>query len=331
MRNVHERVIEAPAGEVGALLDNLGSDQDELWPSVAWDPLELDRPLAAGADGGHGPIRYRCDRHEPGRLVRFVLDGEKTGISGWHALTVEDLGDGRCRVRHELEVEPAGALMAAVLPTVIIPIHDAMLEDLLDNAERAVTGSVRTPARWTPWVRMLRAVLGEGVDDVPVPAEARLLAPYVEGADLLDAWRGKRDRNASNDPQDWADAIFRDAPPMVKALLALRNALVGLVGIERSDSSAFATLERSDDEVLLGEDQSHLDFRCSVLVSGRAVTVSTAAHPHNRRGRLYLAVIKVAHPMIVRSMLARAVTKQRSVLGVSRGARTRSRLARTGR
>jgi hypothetical protein len=41
------------------------------------------------------------------------------------------------------------------------------------------------------------------------------------------------------DPQAWADPAFRRAPGWVGALLALRHALVGLVGIERVDRSAF--------------------------------------------------------------------------------------------
>jgi hypothetical protein len=37
----------------------------------------------------------------------------------------------------------------------------AMREDLLDRAELAVTGVVASPARWSPWVRLLRGGPGQ--------------------------------------------------------------------------------------------------------------------------------------------------------------------------
>ena len=37
-------------------------------------------------------------------------------------------------------------------------LHDALLRDALDRAEGALTGHVRSPARWSPWVRFLRFV-----------------------------------------------------------------------------------------------------------------------------------------------------------------------------
>ena len=54
--NVHERELPASAGDVGRLLDQVGSVDDPLWPAPTWPPVRFDRPLAVGADGGHGPI-----------------------------------------------------------------------------------------------------------------------------------------------------------------------------------------------------------------------------------------------------------------------------------
>ncbi len=103
--------------------------------------MVLDRPLAVGADGGHGPIRYRVVEYEPGRRVRFVFH-PATGISGIHELAVEALGEDRCRMRHVLLGRARGA-MRALFPLVVEPLHDAVIEDLLDNAERCTTPSSR--------------------------------------------------------------------------------------------------------------------------------------------------------------------------------------------
>jgi hypothetical protein len=154
IHNVHERTIEAPAEVVGALLDDVGGDHDRLWPSPAWLPMRLDRPVQVGAAGGHGPIRYRVVAHDPGRGVRFAFDPQ-VGIDGYHELTVEAAGPGRCVMRHVLHGRLRGR-MRVLMPLVVRWLHDAVLEDLLDNAERAVGTGPDRPARWSPWVRLWR-------------------------------------------------------------------------------------------------------------------------------------------------------------------------------
>lgn len=44
-------------------------------------------------------------------------------------------------------------------PLAIRPLHDALVEDALTNAQVAL-GEQPMPVPWSPWVRMLRAVLG---------------------------------------------------------------------------------------------------------------------------------------------------------------------------
>jgi hypothetical protein len=111
------------------------------------------------------------------------------------------------------------------------------------------------------------------------------------------------------DPQVWADAVFRDPPPVVVGLLGLRQALVGLVGITRGSRSAFDTLARTPDEVLLGTDDGHLDFRVTVRREPHRVVLSTAVTLHNARGRGYFAVVRPLHPLVVRAMLDRAARR----------------------
>ncbi|GAA0794804.1 DUF2867 domain-containing protein [Spirilliplanes yamanashiensis] len=304
VRNVHERVLPVPAAVAGALLDRLASPGDPLWPSPPWPRLRFDRPLGVGATGGHGPIRYRVTRYTPGRLIECAFD-PATGCHGTHAFEVEPLGAGRCVLRHRLTARTTGA-MRLLWPLAIRVCHDTLLEHLLDNAERATTGAVRRPVRY--------------------PLRARLAAPAVRavrvppGAHLLHAWPGRRDLadayavhvppGVPADPQAWADAVFRDPPRPVALLLGLRNLLAPLVGVARADATAFATLARTDREVLLGTDAAHLGFRAGVLVTpgatGATVTVSTVAAARGRAGRAYLAVVRLVHPAVVRAMLRRA-------------------------
>lgn len=305
MRNVHERRIDAPAQRLATLFEGLGSADDQLWPSPVWQPLVLDRPLQVGADGGHGPVRYWVSEHEPGRRVRFTFH-PGVGLDGYHELIVEPLGPDRCVVRHVLEARATGA-MRVLVPTVVRWLHDAEVEDLLDGIERAATGRVARPARWSPWVRLWWR-LGEHPrpTSVALPAEADLARNAVTDPDLVDAYRIPRTRGLTADPEVWAAAIFGRRPGWVDVLLRLRNAAVRLVGIDRGDEGSFAVIARDDREVLLGSDANHLDFRASILVDEAAVTVSTVVRTHNRRGRAYMALVWRLHPVIVRAMLVRA-------------------------
>ncbi|BDH58816.1 hypothetical protein MTP03_37550 [Tsukamurella sp. PLM1] len=198
IHNVHERVVAAPPDALAPLLDALGGTEDVLWPAPAWEPMILDGPPVAGADGGHGPIRYRVVEAERGRRIRFEFHSTP-GIEGYHEISVEDAAGGATLIRHVLDCRAHGR-MRLVGPVLLEPLHDAVLEDLLDNAERGTTGAVSRPARWSRWVRLLRVLDRPAVHAVGVPGGAvlarRALADQAESSGaLVDAfavpvWRG---------------------------------------------------------------------------------------------------------------------------------------------
>ncbi len=144
-----------------------------------------------------------------------------------------------------------------------------------------------------------------GVRAVPVPTTG-LLAGVLPRIDWSDAYAVARPLAAPGDPQVWSDAIFHRAPRWVRRLLAVRQATVGLVGIDRGRPTTFDTVARTRDEVLLGTDERHLSFRSSVLVSADRVVLSTVVQVHNRRGRAYSALVRAVHPLVVRAVLGRA-------------------------
>ena len=76
----------------------------------------------------------------------------------------------------------------------------------------------------------------------------------------------------------------------------------------------FPVIGRSLNAVVLGLDDRHLDFRVLVEVKdlglGRQeVTASTAVRTHNLLGRIYLAIVKPFHRIVVPAMLAQAVAE----------------------
>lgn len=251
MRNVHSRDLAAPAAAVAPLLDLIGGSGDRLWPTPAWPPLRLDGPLRVGAPGGHGPIRYTVEAYQPGRVIRFRFD-PVVGIDGFHELRLQASGERRCRLIHVIEGRTRGRTRL-VWPLALRWLHDALLEDLLDRAEQATTGTVARPARWHPAVRLLHWLTWPGPQAVPVPqAAAAAAGADFDHPDLADAYLVRLRPGMTQDPARWAQATFRDPPGWVRAALRLRNALVGLVGIERGDRSAFDPVTVCPDWLLLG-------------------------------------------------------------------------------
>lgn len=153
IRNVHQRAFPAAPEAAGRLLDGLSSRPDPLWPEGPWPPMRFDRPLGIGAEGGHGPIRYRVEDYEPGCRATFRFTGP-AGLTGTHEWRVAPAPQG-CLLRHTIAGRSAGKMLLA-WPLALRPLHDALIEDALDKAEQALTGAVARPNSWSWWVRLLR-------------------------------------------------------------------------------------------------------------------------------------------------------------------------------
>lgn len=141
------------------------------------------------------------------------------------------------------------------------------------------------------------ALVSTALRDIPRPDYADVcVRPLPDGA--------------PEDPETWARAIFdfRRVPRPVQALMAVRQALVGLIGVERGDASVFDIRERAGEEVLMASDERHLDFRAAVGVDSQArlVRVVTTVRLHGWRGRLYFAPVRLLHPPVVRAMMRSA-------------------------
>jgi hypothetical protein len=157
IESVHTRELPVTAHELGRILDTLAGPDDKLWPIERWpnDPIGFDRPLAVGARGGHGPIRYTVAAYEPGRRIAFEFE-PGSGLRGHHRLEVEPVDGDRARMRHVLDAEVGG--IYRLLRPVFLAMHDALVEDLLDKAELAATGRLARAARWPRWLRLANRI-----------------------------------------------------------------------------------------------------------------------------------------------------------------------------
>lgn len=157
--NIHERELRASAPKVGALIDSLASPEDRLWPRSVWPRMKFDRPLAVGAVGGHGPIRYTVEDYVPATSVRFRFLGPK-GFDGFHALERVAKDPDTTLVRHVLSMRTHGPAQLS-WPLVFRPLHDALIEDAFTQAEVSL-GLEPGLRPWSLRVRCLRWLVSGG-------------------------------------------------------------------------------------------------------------------------------------------------------------------------
>jgi hypothetical protein len=94
-----------------------------------------------------------------GRSVFVTFDSQNQfnnpkGFLGHHRFEVEEIEPNKVRLRHILEMRTVG-LGRIIWPLVIRPLHDALLEDALDQAE-AHLGGHPVKQEWSIWVKFLR-------------------------------------------------------------------------------------------------------------------------------------------------------------------------------
>jgi hypothetical protein len=142
-----------------------------------------------------------------------------------------------------------------------------------------------------------------------VASSTTLLAASGIRDDWSDCQRQPVSPHACTNPSEWASRLFHDPPTWVASALSLRDRAVAFLGLRATSRETFGVLAQNEQEVLVGSDDRHLDFRASVRCSDGTVYVITFVQIHNRLGWLYLTPVRVVHPFMVRRMLGRAASR----------------------
>jgi hypothetical protein len=158
------------------------------------------------------------------------------------------------------------------------------------------------------------------VDQIEPPPECGV-SSWFSGADLVDSYAVRLAEGASAEMRALAMAAFGKPPTWVRLLLIIRDGVMSLFGVKSSGEvrqspdgrdriDFFPVLSCSANEIILGADDRHLDFRLSLLRrtvahSMPVLVATTVVRCHNRLGRWYLASIMPFHRLIVRSSLHR--------------------------
>nr|WP_316638719.1 DUF2867 domain-containing protein [uncultured Roseateles sp.] len=150
---------------------------------------------------------------------------------------------------------------------------------------------------------------------VSIPTQASITGLYPQ-IHLADAYATTLPAGASTNPEQLARFIFAQQPRWVDGLMAIRDTVVRLFGLKTARQlttaagtrvGIFKLYSSNAQEVVLGEDDKHLDFRLSLLCTAeRRLVLSTVVHCHNRLGRSYILLIAPFHRVIVQASLRRA-------------------------
>ena len=163
------------------------------------------------------------------------------------------------------------------------------------------------------------------VTPVAIP-EASSIARLYASMDLADAYSIPLPDGTDTDPQRLANFIFSQRSAWTTGLMWLRDTLVAGFGLKTSRQltslgpgtrparvGIFRIYSVTVHEIVLGEDDKHLDFRLSILClppsapdQRHRLVASTVVHCHNRLGRAYIFLIAPFHRAIMRASLRRA-------------------------
>jgi Protein of unknown function (DUF2867) len=169
------------------------------------------------------------------------------------------------------------------------------------------------------------------VVEIALPRNAAI-SSYYEGANFADSYAISIGADSRSALALYLDIVSR-TPTWVDTMMSARNRLVSMFGLKnigalkRVDldkplssyrigdrAGIFSLLYQSDDEVILGDSDRHLDAKVSVRRATQdaisSLQVTTVVHIKNGLGHAYMAVVAPAHRRIVPAVLTRYVTKQ---------------------
>ena len=157
------------------------------------------------------------------------------------------------------------------------------------------------------------------------PPPESVVAGWYENASLLDSYSIDLSSSKQYSMRVLATRTVGDPPAWIKALVTVRDAMVTPFGVKTSGEvrasrpdnervDFFPVQWEGNDEIVLGEDDRHLDFRLSLLrrnsPTGTQLIATTVVHSHNAFGLTYLNVIRPFHHLVVRTNLARFARAQ---------------------
>ncbi len=150
--------------------------------------------------------------------------------------------------------------------------------------------------------------------------------------DYADSYLGKiQKENNNHSIEEIGKAFFTSSPKWINLLMVLRNKIVSIFGLKTGNPlgkkdilsnhftiekgkriGIFKVFEQNENELILGEDDHHLNFRVSLLLepatqNKKGLIISTIVEFNNALGKLYFLPVKPFHKWIVKGMLRNTI------------------------
>jgi len=137
----------------------------------------------------------------------------------------------------------------------------------------------------------------------------------TNGFDKIDYYDTYRIINTTYDTVEGITAKIFKVPKWVNWLMGIRDSVVGIFGLKNNQAilegqiTRFPIIAQQENEIIMGENDKHLDFRVSILVDmeNTFIYLITIVHFNNFFGRIYFLIVKPFHKIIVKSILNRVV------------------------
>lgn len=136
--------------------------------------------------------------------------------------------------------------------------------------------------------------------------QSSLLWKNVQPGDFIDCYTIP----AVIGPRNAAE-IITDFPIWARALLKIRGVITAPFGLlvdgpdDPNKVGPFPVEIETEEELIAGFNDKHLNFRVSVISKDGCVSLATWVHVHNWGGRLYLLCILPFHVLIAKNALRR--------------------------
>ncbi|KTD52634.1 hypothetical protein Lqui_0087 [Legionella quinlivanii] len=147
----------------------------------------------------------------------------------------------------------------------------------------------------------------------------------LPGFHYSDTFSGALSADSNHSIERVAELFFNSSPEWARKLLYLRNRLVGCCGLKIRDIplnkeleinliigervGLFKLYDFTDDELLFGEDDKHLDVRIIIQRTTQSIQLTTLIQFKNAWGKLYFNIIRIFHQQIIKSQLRNLITQ----------------------
>lgn len=156
-----------------------------------------------------------------------------------------------------------------------------------------------------------------------------LISNALENIDFVDHYQlSTKQLHYAPEPKDLMIAFFKSFPKSFMYLLILREKIANFFNLKTAEKldeqsrieqlhnfkgnigdsiAIFHVLEKNEEEILTGEDDSHLNFRLSFITykddDAINLEMATTVDINNRLGKIYFAIVKPIHKYYMKQIL----------------------------